>query len=265
MFNYIRSEFYKLFRRKYIWIMLIILLLGEILLVGSMVYASRYNEAVNFYTALSEVSLMVSVGFYASLFSADIVFAGQYKNGTLKNEVSFGLSRTRIYLGKLLSQTLLSLLVLVVAMVSYIGMCWFLLPHTSRWLLAFQELGGTLLGALPIWIGMQAVICASLFLLRNGVAAEFTAIGLYTLPSLLIQIITMISSNSPMSSVLLKIYPWLPDVALGHSSAVTVRINQAPILELNVENLANSFIVGGFWLILATATGLYFFRKKEIK
>ncbi len=253
MFNYIHAEFYKLFRRKYTWIMLILLLLGELFLVSNLAYAAGSNPMRNFTFAMEAVRIMLPVGLFATLFSADIVFAGQYKNSTMKNEVSFGLSRTRTYLGKLLSQILLSLLALFAAMAFYSILCWLLLPHSGGVLPGLQTLAGMLLSALPIWIGTQAIICAFLFSLNSGTAAQFATLGLLYVPSIVIQVVTMITGLSPLTKVLLKINPWLLDVSLTDFS-----------YGLHSDSM-RLWIIGGFWLLAATATGLYLFRKKEIK
>ena len=57
----------------------------------------------SFGDSLSLLTPFFTVGLYLAVVVADEVFSDQYKNDTLKNEVSFGLPRRRIYLGKLVT------------------------------------------------------------------------------------------------------------------------------------------------------------------
>ena len=57
----------------------------------------------SFGECLSLLIPFFSAGIYLAVIVADAVFSDQYKAGTLKNEVSYGLPRVRIYLGKLLT------------------------------------------------------------------------------------------------------------------------------------------------------------------
>ena len=89
MLNYIRAELYKVTHRAYTWIMLGLVFLGEGFMFTIWIDQRDYTT---FFEAVRVVGMMMILGFFATLFTCDIVFAGQHQNGTLKNEVSFGLS-----------------------------------------------------------------------------------------------------------------------------------------------------------------------------
>ena len=131
MLNYIQAEFYKLLRRKYTYLVPGGFLVMEALLLASFAFHNSHSNPTPFGNAVSIIASLGALGFCVCLFSADIVFAGQYKNSTLKNEVSFGLSRTQIYLGKFIAQTLLSIAYLVVMMGFFLGACAIFLPLES--------------------------------------------------------------------------------------------------------------------------------------
>ena len=123
MLNYIRAEVYKLARRKYTWIFLGVMLLLESLLVAAWTYTNFMGNHVDFYTGAIIVLSLLPMGFYAALLTSDIVFSEQYKHNTLKNEVSFGVPRGRIYLGKLLVQLGLSVVMCAVMIGYYLLLC----------------------------------------------------------------------------------------------------------------------------------------------
>ena len=96
MRNYLAAECYKTFRRKYFYIILAVCLgLEAVLLWGYWTTWKWGNSNVDFYSTAIMVPFMLSIGLYATIVTGDIVFSEQYKNNTLKNEVSYGLSRGR--------------------------------------------------------------------------------------------------------------------------------------------------------------------------
>ena len=100
MLNYIRAEIYKLLHRPYTYITLGVMLVLEGLLVAGHAFHNAHSLATPFGGAIVLITDMGIIGFCMCMITGDVVFAGQYKNATLKNEVSFGLSRTQIYIDR---------------------------------------------------------------------------------------------------------------------------------------------------------------------
>ena len=260
MLNYIRAEFYKLLRRKYTYIVLGVFLLLEGLLVASFVFHNAHSKPTPFGGAIPIVVELGAIGFCVCLFTADIVFAGQYKNSTLKNEVSFGLSRTQIYLGKFISQTLLSILYLVVMMAFYIGACAVVLPLESEAAGFYSApealviVGYFLAAGVPLWIGAQAVACMCQFLLQGEMAPSFLYVGIILMLESILQVIGALSGGR-VWDILSKICAYLPQHMLETARSVV----GDPVF------LGKAWFVGLFWVAASTAIGLYVFNRKELK
>ena len=282
MLNYIRAELYKVTHRVYTWIILGLILLGE-----SFMFTIWFDQRdyMTFYEAVHVVGMMMIMGFCATFFTCDIVFAGQHQNGTLKNEVSFGLSRAKIYWGKFIAMTILSVLAMVIALGVYLGVCRIILPDyaaNASWLseynayagggalTALEEMGLAVLTELPVWLGCQAVICAASFLMNSIIAANAFALGTmigshYVFAFL---ILFLNADNNPLVPLLIKISSWLPyEILLAESPGVggLIWIPAPTITQIDWMMIYRGWVIGGFWFIFATAVGLYFFRKKEIK
>ena len=282
MLNYIRAELYKVTHRVYTWIILGLILLGE-----GFMFTVWFDQRdyMTFFDAVSVVGMMMVLGFVATIFTCDIVFAGQHQNGTLKNEVSFGLSKTKIYLGKFIAMTLLSLAAMVIALGFYVAVCRIMLPDyaaaTASYdpdlgprpgggaMAALELLGLAVLAELPVWLGCQAIICAASFLLKSAIVANVTAFGVVIGSHFAIQFFLLfIRADSLVAQLLEKIYYWLPYEPLFATFPGVANLQTGPtpaILEIDWIGIRNCWIIGGFWLAFATALGLYFFRKKEIK
>ena len=282
MLNYIRAELYKVTHRLYTWIILGLIFLGEGFLFT--IWFDQRNYMI-FYEAIHVVGMMMILGFFATLFTCDIVFAGQHQNGTLKNEVSFGLSRAKIYWGKLIAMTILSVLAMIIALGVYLGVCRIILPDfavNATWLpeynayagggalTALEEIGLAVLTELPVWLGCQAIICAASFLLHSGIAANALTIGLVVGSHYVFEFLILFlnADNNPWVPLLHRISSWLPyEILLAESPGVGgfVYAPSPTITQISQEMIARGWIIGGFWFVLATVVGLYFYRKKEIK
>lgn len=259
MLNYIRAEFYKVFRRKYVWITLAVVLALEALPVFGLVSMNAHGGDEDFYTGAVPVVVMLSLGFYATLITGDMVFAGQYKNSTLKNEVSFGLSRTRIYLGKLIVQTIMSVLFCIVMLAFYLGLCWLFLHHDPRTdAVILEQLGYCLATVFPLWVGVQALTCACMFLIKSELGGAFLTVGIVAVLPHVIWLASVLISGSaghPLGDALMAVYSHMP----------TVMADAAAGIVGDWASCGKAWIVGAVWFILFTAAGLWGFHKKEIK
>lgn len=259
MLNYIRAEFYKLIRRKYTYIALGVFLLLEGLLVAGFAFHNAHSFATPFGGAVTLIVDMGAIGFCVCLLTADIVFAGQYKNSTLKNEVSFGLSRARIYLGKLIAQTLLSIAYLLVMMAFFLGLCAVCLPLESGAGFYSASEALTIVGyflavGFPLWVGGQAVACMCQFLINGDMASSFVYVGIVFVMDGILELMALLIRGG-VGDILLKICGYLPRPMLEGAKAVVG----------DWGYLGKAWIVGAFWVVVCTALGLYRFNRKEIK
>lgn len=258
MLNYIRAELYKLLHRPYTYIALGVMLALEALYASMFAFHNTHSFVTPFGAAVVTVVGMGAVGFCVCMLTGDIVFAGQYKNSTLKNEVSFGLSRTRIYLGKLIAQTLLSLAYLVVMMAFFIGLCAVALPMEAGDFYSAAEglsvVGYFLAVGLPLWVGAQAVGCMCLFLVNGEMASSFCYVGIVFVLEAVVEVAGLLLGGGA-GQMLLKAVPYFPVRMLSEAKAVVG----------DWGYLGMAWLVGAFWVSVSTAIGLYGFHRKEIK
>lgn len=259
MLNYLRAEIYKFLRRKYFWITLTIVLILEGFMIFGYAFTNSHGNDINAAWAISILFPLMGMGCLFTLLTSDMVFAQQYKHNTLKNEVSFGLPRYRIYLGKLLVQLFASVLMCFIMILFYvIGCRLFLLPDTeeaSRAILIC--LGQCLLGALPIWVGVQGTVCACYFLIRSEIGSAFAAVGLFGLSANVMELAGLFLRNYPLGDVIQKVYRHMPLILLDDLSDMMMKPEYWPFL-------GKLCVVGGAWFIVSTAIGLWRFGKKEI-
>lgn len=257
MLNYLRAEFYKVFHRKYPYVCMLLLLACAAAMVAGWTYTNSNGNTVDFYTGGSTAVLMLSLGLYIVVLIGDMVFSDQYKHNTLKNEVSYGIPRTRIYLGKLLVEAVIGV-VMAVLLVGFYELlcCLFLLPsEPEQTRIAWLIIGYCLLNALPQWLGVLAMTNLCYFLIRSNVAASFAVVGILAVPQMVISLLKAFTSfNEEAYYVFSLLESRLPQVI----------VENAPSVVGDWSYLAQSWILGVVWIAVSTAIGLAVFRKKEI-
>ena len=259
MLNYIRAETYKVLRRPYTYIALAVMLVREGILAAGFAFHNSHSFATPFGGAIVSIVELGAIGFSMCLLTGDMVFAAQYKNSTLKNEVSFGISRTQIYLGKLIAQTLLSLVYLAIMMAFFIGLCAICLPIEGP--AGFFSAGDALIivgyflaAGIPLWIGGQAAMCMCLFLTNGEMTSSFLYVGIVFILDTFLSV-TGLLVQGWLGNLLVKTSEYFPRPMLDTAKAVV----GDPVY------LGQAWLVGAFWVTVCTAIGLYGFHRKEIK
>lgn len=251
MVNYIRAEWYKVFRRKYLYIAMVLLLGAEALLVSGWVFTNAHGNNIDFSFGGGMAVTMLTVGLYAVIIVSDLVFSDQYKCNTLKNEVACGLPRARIYLGKLVVASILGVVLSVIAVAFYEMLCRLTLlpgePGSAEKTLII--VGYCVLVALPQWLGMLSVSILVSFLVRSGTVAAFVTLAVIVVPQTALKLMGLL------------VNPVFSEIALRMPTSM---IDNARELVGDWQYLALSWGLGAAWFIGAAVIGLICFRRKEI-
>lgn len=124
MTNYIKSECYRLFYTKPIY--LTALILSGLTFLFNLVLRlfDRYTPDFAYATTSFSYSNLVGQPMLycaAAFLIAAILYEGENKNGTKKNSIAYGISRTNLFLGKCLVSLFAAFLVLIPVMAVYAG------------------------------------------------------------------------------------------------------------------------------------------------
>lgn len=186
MVNSIQAEIYKLTRRPYFYVFNLLCALFALLVVGCLAYvkytAPSNQDAINFPFSLNILLMGMPVGLYLVAVGGDAVFSEQYKFNTLKNEVSYGLTRVQVYLSRLVVTLLLMIVVFVVTIGVYLLASLVLLGIPSNEMsmmslgmttaqsvqMMMQMLGYYILASFPLWLGALSLAIACYFLIRGS-------------------------------------------------------------------------------------------------
>ena len=250
--TYLRAEMFKVFHRPYPYLFLLVILAGEAAL--AVLLAAGLTSPGNPITFTDGAAILImglGMGLYCTLPVGDMVFSEQYRNNTLKNEVSFGLPRARIYLGKLTAACLTAVCLCAVMVIVYLGLCRALLPgEAAAGAEILQTVGYALLLSLPLWLGAQALAIALFFLLRSSTVAAITQVVIFL--------------------VLPEIWDLLANLVSPVFRQVGAVMLTAPFSEMLTGGgmewafFGKTLAIGACWFAAATAMGLLAFRRREI-
>lgn len=268
MVNSIQAEIYKLTRRPYFYIFNLACAAFALLVVGCLAYiklsAPSDQDAVNFPFSMTLLLMGMPLGLYLVAVGGDAVFSEQYKHNTLKNEVSYGLPRTRIYLSRLVATLLLMVIVFLVTIGVYLlsslvllgipsnemAMDYFGMSAAQSVQMMLQMLGYYVLASFPLWLGALALSIALYFLIRSSNLAGlgFLAIML-AVPAILDNL------GKYVNPVFYRLYHLTLDYTM-------VLVTSAQSLDWAL--MGRCWLVGLGWAVLSTAVGLFFFSRREI-
>ena len=103
MRNYIKSEWYRVTHTATFYVFTGILAGLTLLLNLALWFLDKVDPTFPYGTvafSLSNLVCLLEILFFVGVILVDLLFVGDKKNGSLKNSVAFGISRTDIFLGK---------------------------------------------------------------------------------------------------------------------------------------------------------------------
>lgn len=207
----------------------------------------------SFGECLSLLIPFFSAGIYLAVIVADAVFSDQYKTGTLKNEVSYGLPRVRIYLGKLATAAAAGLLLVFLTLLAYAVLCRLFIPAGPEDWQAVQTFLFRLLAALPLWMGALSLTMAAMFNIAH------------TVPMLAV-VLVCLSGLGPVFRRLIGLGPdWLTALAEAlYRLTLTAPLDLADVALWDPAYLLWCWGVGLLWSAGSTAVGLALFARRDI-
>lgn len=165
MLNYIRSEFYRVFHSKGIYVTLALLAACAILInallacFGAVSPDFAYDNTSFAMQFLLQLPLLYP---FAALLIVYVLYEGAGKNGNLKNAVAFGVSREKLLAGQFVVSTIVSLAAMVVTLGVYFACAYALLDFDAT--IAGTEVIRQVLCVLPTAIAslILALLCVNM-------------------------------------------------------------------------------------------------------
>lgn len=248
MVKYLNAEIYKLTHRKtYLFGFFAFILGGVTAFMVLCKYNAGNGASLNFF--LMNLPPLFMTGMFLVLMVSDMVFSDQYKFNTLKNEASYGLPRTRIYLGKLIATALAAVVICAIIILFYAGIAAILFPVEEGMGEVLTHLGQTLALSLPLWFGGLGFGYMLLFVMKGSTSATMVYVLVLGMGDTILDLLEMIQPK--LSEVLESVRSWL----------LMTPFNQ---MDVSSAAIGHAWLVGMVWLIASTLIGVVIFQKREI-
>ncbi|MGL5712072.1 MAG: ABC transporter permease, partial [Paraclostridium sp.] len=200
MFNYIRSEFYRNIHVKGSTIILIVTI-GFVLL--SNIFLSSYGGYGNTKTVFAEFGRSMGIPMILCLPLVSIINGNEFKNRTLKNSISYGISRSQIYLGKFIVEVSISIIILICITAVYIISGYILLENSG--IMYLNDLLTAIVACVPLFIVGIACAHCLYFTCDNG-----TVVGLVWIAIMVVipQGLSIVGSKFDIVKKISDYIPW---------------------------------------------------------
>lgn len=163
MLNYISAEVGRGLKRKLFWIAIMITF--ALAMVGCWAFTYLNSQGINeeMLTLEHYIEITAHCFGYVSVMLfifVELITMEEFKNNTIKNIISSGLSRTKIYVGKNIAIVILAVIAFMILMISSLGMAYLILGISSTAKLGqyLQVLGLKSLGCAVLWIGALSLL-----------------------------------------------------------------------------------------------------------
>lgn len=257
MLNYLKSECYRITRSKGIYVMTaalcgLVLALNVVLaLCNHYLPDFRYGTfrfSLNTFTSATYVTVILGALVAGMLFTDDL------RNGILKNAVSYGISRTKLLLGKCVVCLVCALLMLCIVAAVYIGGAYLLLDN-PEWLPLREMLLGIAASLPSAAASLTFTIVLTCLFQKEMNIVIWWAIFYYLIPLATF----FLGLKIPF---LEKLAEWMPYFFLRIEAQVS--FTEYHCLWDTSQGLTKCIVSGIVGILLFLSFGIWKFRKQDI-
>lgn len=256
----IRSDFYKILRTKYLYVCAIFSALMAMLIVYAeyFVILQTYGDYASLFSLDSISAIMMGTPSFISLAAIAIAMfvSSDFNYGTIKNVISSGVSRIKIYFSKVIvSFTITFFYALISCVTSFImgSVLWEVGEYTRD---VYINLIKSLSFSLFASFALISVYIMIGFLVRNsGIAIAVNLGTYYIVMPLLIKFVNV------------AVATWfkISEFNLSDYLASTYVSKVLNFNELASQEITTGLIVCGSYILLSTVIGLVTFKRRDIK
>ncbi len=256
MLSYLKSEFYRIWHNKgsYLFIAICSLLLVSSNIILAAVKATEPNfPYANTYFAFSSFYSSIIFVFFLCISVAASVFGNEHSNHTMKNSISYGISRGNIYFGKLIVEVVYALIAFAVITGIDILAAYLLLENSG--IEHLYLLLKVCFVVMPLLLCAIAVTNCFLFIAESmGIAVSAVLGILLALPL----VSNFLGMKFKVFQELSKILPYnmITNIDYDYKKAELI---------LPWNGISGYWLIGIVELIIIALIGYIVFRKKEVK
>jgi len=260
MTNIIRADIYRIIRGKSLYIIsLLVVLFGLMVVIAATLtdatlpFVNASPEALEL-NGINSAGLLFSNGPMLTFLLIPLVMmvAGPiFTDGTAKNEIAWGISRTRLYTARLIIVTVVCGLMLLVYLTAGMIFATILrgfgdyIPYGYWFNIIKTIVLQSFMFSAASWMGIFLI-----FTIKSGYAFVEVFMGVMVAPTLIA--VLFMNANIDLSRVL--------------DFDITTNIGRlGAVADMDTRGILMALVVGAVWMVIPTIIGLIRFQKAEIK
>jgi ABC-2 type transport system permease protein len=259
MYSYVKSEIYRIIRYRATYLFIVIcslLLLSSNIVLAAVKHADKSFPWATTYFSFSNVYSNMAMVYVLCIMVAIMIFGNEHSNHTLKNSVSYGISRGTLFFGKYLVEILYSVFAFVIIIGVHVISGYLLLENSG--IDDFNTLIRTCIASFPLLMVGLAVTNCFAFINDGSNGAISAACGIIIVLPLITNLLGM---KFDVFAEFGKVLPWniLNSIEFGPVKD-TLRMYWD-----TSAGLRNCYIIGLIQIIIFSFIGYVVFNKKEVK
>ncbi|MBQ4523194.1 MAG: ABC transporter permease [Lachnospiraceae bacterium] len=255
----LKAEWYKLTHRAYPFIFLL-LCMGCAMIIA--LVTKLILPMMEHFNMGYDAGQVLDMGFYASssivwyllIITEDIAFTSEYKFRTMKNVITRGENRTKLYLSRLfMACMVLALGVVLVTLTYMVSVRIFYGADPTLTLDGYADLTKQVLCGLFLWLGSQSLIHMMAFLIQNEMLWGCGYLAIFSFLPNGVWILKSVFGDN---------------VALDLFSDALLTTQMTNLVNDGVQDagtILTCFLMGAAYMIVTTVIGILFFRRKEVR
>ena len=207
------------------------------------------NDGSYAYNLILFAEWVFVIPYYSTVLIADIIFGKEYPNPRIKTKSTIGLNRVQLYVGKLVSEILISAFFMLVAIILFLGITVLFSSDGSIGWWTIWDFCQKVLIAVPLWIAGVSIANACFFLFPKKKTAYIAFLG----GVLLLPRMVMFFATERRS---IGVFVWIKQYLL-----ITPRFGE--LQYFYTLNLPLILGLGVVYTGISTVAGILAFMKKE--
>lgn len=256
MFHYIARDLKTALHRRHTYAYVIgILAICLIANIAVVAFRTIYgtNEGTYAYNIIEYATWCFIIPYYSCIFIADLGFGKVYPNPQIKDNITKNMSRSAIYISKLITELILAILFLVIAFVVLVGTTTlFQFRDGTISIYSIKDFLSKMIIAIPLWFAGVAFGNMFLFIYENKKKAY---IGFFIL-TLVIPRIIMFFAAEPFS---------VPAFRFVRKYLISQNFSLLPYPADPARNVPLTVISGIVYAVIASIIGVISYKKKKVQ
>ncbi len=259
MTSYLKSEFYRILHnmKSYLFIGICsLLLISSNVILAIVKYSDSTFKYANTDFAIRNYCGSIIFVFFLCVMVASMIFGNEHNNHTMKNSISYGISRGVIYFSKLIVEIVYSIAALIIITGMHIGSAYLLLENSSP--RSLELLARACFVSIPLFLFVLATTNCFAFIIESSGAGFAATSGL-------IIALPIASNFLGMRFASIKKFAEILPLNLVNSIGINGTDYYIDLPWDGNAGYYNYWLAGLIQMVIIMLIGYVVFRKKEIK